>query len=123
MIRHILSISLLFTLLVFTACRTDYDVAEVAPSEHLDEEHHAEDEHAECEHSEESDSEHSIDEQVEESHAGHDHAERTRNHGTQWFFNQPWAAPFIWGKLFRDAAIFLALAVAIFIISGRKRKK
>ena len=117
MIGRIVSMILLFILLVFTACRTDYDIAEVAPSEYLDEEH------TECELSEESESEHSIDEQAEESHAGHDHAGGTRNHGTQWFFNQPWAAPFIWGKLFRDAAIFLALAVAIFFISGRKRKK
>lgn len=115
--------TLLFALLVFASCQTDYDVAEVAPSEHLDVEHPAGPEQAEDETCEECDSEHSIDEQVEDSHAGHNHAQGSRNHGTQWFFNQPWAAPFIWGKLFRDAAIFLVLAVAVFIISGRKRRK
>lgn len=121
--RYTIPITLLFMLLFSTACRTDYDIAEVAPSVHLDEEHHTADEHAECEDHEESDSEHAVDEHVEESHAGHNHAVGSRNHGTQWFFNQPWAAPFIWGKLFRDAAIFLVLAAAVFIISGRKRKK
>ena len=64
-----------------------------------------------------------ITEQVDDSHSGHNHAEGARNHGTEWFFNQPWAAPFIWPKLFRDALIFLGLAVALFIITARKGKK
>lgn len=124
-------------LLSFSGCRTDYDISDVAPSEFLesgesqehlhepaDEETTDEHDNHNHEHTDgETGDEHSIDEQVEASHAGHNHAAGTRNHGTQWFFNQPWAAPFIWGKLFRDSAIFLGLAVAIFFLSSRKRRQ
>lgn len=115
--RFILFISLV--LLAFVGCRTDYDIADVAPAEFLESGEHHHDEHTDGE----TGDEHSIDEHVEASHAGHNHAAGTRNHGTQWFFNQPWAAPFIWRKLFRDAVVFLALAIAIFFITGRKRKR
>lgn len=126
----ILTILTLFsTLLLFTGCQTDYDIADVASAEFLDSEEHVSHDHendhdnsdGEC--VEESQEELSLDDHVEDSHAGHDHAQGTSNHGTQWFFNQPWAAPFIWKKLFRDGGIFLALAAAVFFISGRRRKK
>lgn len=118
-------LTLFSTLLLFTGCQTDYDIADVASAEFLDSEEHVSHDHdnsdGEC--VEESHEELSVNDHVEDSHAGHDHAPGASNHGTQWFFNQPWAAPFIWKKLFRDGGIFLALAVAVFIISGRRRKK
>ncbi len=110
-------------LLAFVGCRTDYDIADIAPTEHLESaEHHGHDHDHEHVDGETGD-EHSVDEHVEDSHAGHAHSSGNRNHGTQWFFNQPWAAPFIWGKLFRDALIFLGLAAGIFLITGRRRKR
>ncbi|PIE51987.1 hypothetical protein CSA37_08940 [Candidatus Fermentibacteria bacterium] len=54
--------------------------------------------------------------------SGHLHASGDRNHGTQWFFNQPWAAPFIWSKLLRDGAIFLVLSVVLFFLTRRKNR-
>ncbi|MCD4707106.1 MAG: hypothetical protein K8S62_05150 [Candidatus Sabulitectum sp.] len=132
------SICLAFTLAFFflTGCRTDYDIADVAPEEHLHSEDH---DHADGETCEESESDHShghsnetghahsVNEEMEEAHAGgpsgHAHDAGDRNHGTQWFFNQPWAATFIWKKLFRDALIFLTLAVGIFLATGRRRKR
>lgn len=47
----------------------------------------------------------------------HDAGER--NHGTGWFFNQPWAATFIWSKILRDAVILLVLAVVVLLVSDR----
>ncbi len=125
MTRLSLTLLFVFASLVFTGCRTDYDIADVAPEEHLDSEEHAGHDHALGEPCEEIDNEHehSVDEQVEDSHAGHQHSTGDRNHGTQWFFNQPWAAPFIWKKLFRDAVIFLALAAVIFLIGGQRRRR
>ena len=81
----ILTILTLFsTLLLFTGCQTDYDIADVASAEFLDSEEHVSHDHdnsdGEC--VEESHEELS----VEDSHAGHDHASGTSNHGTQWFF-------------------------------------
>ena len=138
-----LSYFLLFSILFFN-CNVDYDIEEVAPQEHLTSEHNHD--HTDEDACPECDSEHNHDhtdeeegpdfappltesentditEQVEDSHAGHNHAAGARNHGTQWFFNQPWAAPFIWPKLLRDALIFLVLAVVLFIITARKGKK
>ena len=127
--RSINHVFILLLLLTFSSCRTDFDIEEVAPAEYLesvgqDDHNHSEGEDCiECE-SESEDPDHiSIDEQVEESHAGHAHASGSRNHGTEWFFNQPWAAPFIWNKLIRDGLIFLALATAIFLFSGKRKKK
>lgn len=127
------SVLLLFVLLVSSACTTDYDIAEVAPEEHLnsDSDEHAGHDHAPgepCTESEHADitSNHetsTIDEEREAAHSGHAHGAGNRNHGTQWFFNQPWAAPFIWGKLLRDSLIFLILAVGIFLLTGGRRKR
>ncbi len=146
MMKLFIGITFSLIMLLFTGCRTDYDISEVAPQDFLDSESHADhdhapgeactheevllDEHVEDPHAghdhapgEPCNNEESIGEHVEDSHAGHNHAAGTRNHGTQWFFNQPWAAPFIWGKLFRDGAIFLTLGIVIFIITGRRRRK
>ncbi len=122
-----LAFLLLFILLTFTSCQTDFDIEEVAPVEHLESAEHEDHNHSEgedCSECDAEDSEHiSIDDQVEESHSGHEHASGARNHGTEWFFNQPWAAPFIWNKLIRDGLIFLVLAVAIFLFSGKWKKR
>ncbi|MCK5785575.1 MAG: hypothetical protein KAH54_03340 [Candidatus Sabulitectum sp.] len=122
-----------FALLVLSACSTDYDVTEVAPAEHLVTDEHAGHDHAPGEPCYETDIESeqpltgeettSIDEEREAAHAGHAHDEGDRNHGTQWFFNQPWAAPFIWGKLVRDSLVFLALAVGIFFATRKRSKR
>lgn len=122
-------IRLLFAaaLLALSGCVEDYDVAEVAPEEHLDEEHH----HEEGDYCEECHDDHAHDHADEEgvhhsgdaTPSGHSHGSGVRNHGTQWFFNQPWAARFIWGKLARDGAMFLLLAGIIFFLSGRRRRR
>jgi len=113
----------ILSLLVFSGCIEDYDVAEVAPEEHL----HTEHQHEHGETCEECDN--PVEQAGEEvqhaggsSPSGHNHAAGSRNHGTQWFFNQPWAAPFIWGKLARDGAVFLVLACVIFFVTGRKKR-
>lgn len=112
------------TLVIFSSgCLEDYDVAEVAPAEYLDQEHHHEHDETctECDegHGESVDG---IQQAGSSTPSGHNHAAGIRNHGTQWFFNQPWAAPFIWGKLARDGGIFLGLACLIFFLTGRKRR-
>jgi len=112
----------ILSLLCFAGCATDYDVAEVAPEEHLDQEHHHSDvetcEDCEDDHGGSSEEPHH---EGDSSPSGHNHGSGVRNHGTQWFFNQPWAAPFIWSKLLRDGLIFLLLAVLLFLITGRKK--
>lgn len=121
--------------MLFFNCKVDYDIEEIAPQEHLDSDHTEHEHEHEHEHLDEEDcpeciSEHmegeesvDVNEQMEDSHAGHNHDAGARNHGTQWFFNQPWAAPFIWGKLFRDSLVFLGLAIALFIFTAKKGKK
>ncbi len=98
--------------------KVDYDISEAAPEEHLDGEgedhHHGEHDHAEDE--------------VGRDISGavdnrHHHEPGVRNHGTQWFFNQPWAATFIWGKMLRDAVILLALAAGVFLVSRLFRRR
>ena len=54
----------------------------------------------------------------------HEHGSGQRNHGTEWFFNQPWAATFIWPKMIRDTVILILLAAAVLTVSrllGRRR--
>lgn len=61
-------------------------------------------------------------------HCDHDHHHHDCDHHDQgvidgetiWFFTQPWAADWFWGKLLRDSLILLALAAAVTVISGRK---
>jgi len=112
---------LMISAILMCGCYEDYDVEEVAPSEHL-----VSTEGHDC--SDDEPGEHSpIDETSPEASvpghsSGHSHGVGERNHGTQWFFNQPWAAPFIWGKLARDGSVFLALSVVIFLVSGRRKR-
>jgi len=130
---------LVIAVLLSLACKADYDIKEVASPEHLGAHHHHE--HDECEHedTEHVESDHEHEEEIsepgsvhEESHEHdafemsgserHVHGEGERNHGTGWFFNQPWAASFIWGKMIRDSAILLILTAVILLVSGYRRK-
>ena len=131
--------ALVTAVLLSMACKTDYDIEEVATSEHLGTDHN--DEHDECEvcedaenhdHEHEADSaatvllhEESDDHDVLEITGSdrHVHASGERNHGTGWFFNQPWAATFIWGKMLRDIVILLVLSAAVLFVSGHRRKR
>ena len=112
---------LILAVLLFCGCLKDYDVEEVAPADFLGEacdhdDHH----HGEAETPADDDDEMHSAHDSGPSHHEHDAGER--NHGTQWFFNQPWAAPLIWGKLTRDGAMLLGLAVMIILVSGRKKR-
>jgi len=63
-------------------------------------------------------------ESIESESTLHEHDVGQRNHGTEWLFNQPWAAPFIWPKMIRDTVILILLAAAVLTLStvlGRKR--
>ncbi len=126
-------------LLAVAGCfdRVDYDVAEVAPEEHLGEDHDHDHEHGHAgeadhahDHEHTGDCDHGHDDGDGEAQAPdsvtagrlsgggmHIHEPGERNHGTQWLFNQPWAAPFIWPKIVRDILILLALAGAVLLAS------
>lgn len=124
---------LLAAVLLSMACKTDFDIEEVASHEYLGTDHHDEhDEHDECYHEHDADT--AEPGSVHQESDGHDSSEITgsdrhvheagaRNHGTGWFFNQPWAATFIWGKMVRDSVILLVLAIAILVVSGYLRKR
>lgn len=115
--RAVSAVLLLF-LLVPAGCRTDYDIQEVAPSEHLGEDQlHDDHDHLHDEH------EHEDEDAGLTGSDRHVHDAGERNHGTEWFFNQPWAASFIWGKMLRDSVILLVLAAAIAFLSGRKSRQ
>ena len=106
-----------FLILSF-ACKADYDIAEVASPEFLGivhEEAEAEQDSAPAESQTHDPS------QIADTER-HVHAPGVRNHGTSWFFNQPWAASFIWGKMVRDSIILLILAGVILFASGYRRK-
>jgi hypothetical protein len=121
--RRLFQAVALLALLASAGCRTDYDIQEVAPTVFIESSGHDEHSHSAEEPAVNDEDEASVDEHMEESHAGHVHSAGDRNHGTQWFFNQPWAAPFIWGKLLRDALIFLVLAAALFVVTGRRKNR
>lgn len=114
-------ILLVLILLPVLGCMEDYDVEEVAPHEHLETEACDDPEHHHDHHEDHHDAE--VHTGSEGGPSGHSHGAGERNHGTGWFFNQPWAAPFIWGKLLRDGGIFLILAAMIFIITGKRGRK
>jgi len=131
---------LISALLLFPACRTDYDIQEVANPQHLGTDHSDDCDDCEPEGAEhtEVDHEHDADtaetdlpqDESDEHNASvisgsdrHVHDAGQRNHGTSWFFNQPWAASFIWGKMVRDSLILLVLSAAILVVSGYLRKR
>lgn len=106
--------------LLSLTCKVDYDIQEVAPSEHLgtDHEHEAETVESGSVHEESNE----LDVSDISGSSRHVHDAGVRNHGTGWFFNQPWAASFIWGKMVRDIVILLALSAIILFVSGYRRK-
>lgn len=53
----------------------------------------------------------------------HSHAAGEENHGTEWFFQQPWAAREAWGSLLRDSALLSGMAVGVFFLSGGRRRR
>ena len=127
-------------LLLLSACRTDYDIEEVATPHQLGTDHN--DDCDECEHEDaehvHTDHEHDMD--ISENDLLHEdsdvhnvsvlsgtdrhvHDAGQRNHGTGWFFNQPWAASFIWGKMVRDSVILLILSAVMLFVPGYLRKR
>jgi len=130
--------ALITVVLLSMACKVDYDIEEVAAAgEHMVTDNHDECEHEDAEHAEsdhahdtdtpESDSEHVESSEHDASAIGlsdrHVHGSGERNHGTGWFFNQPWAASFIWGKMIRDIVILFLLSAAIVFASVYRRKR
>jgi len=123
---------LIAVILAIAGCteRIDYDIEDVAPAEHLsgEGEHiHGEEEHIQGEeehlHGEEEHQDeccvevHEETSELEGIHADvHMHESGVMNHCTEWFFNQPWAASFVWGKMLRDTIVLLLLATALFLI-------
>lgn len=111
----------------------DFDIAEVAPEEHLNTEHVHEHEQAsdhvhdtghehDGEH-EHCDAAHAHGEHPESGSEMHHHEAGARNHGTEWFFNQPWAASFIWPKMLRDSVLLAALSVIIYLASKKLTRR
>lgn len=101
-----------------TACAPagDYDIAEVAPDSFTGAGVHEDHHDAGHDHLDADSTDH-------ETETGlHLHPAGERNHGTTWFFNQPWAATFVWGKMFRDSIILLALAGVISLASSRRSR-
>lgn len=111
-------------LLLLASCRTDYDIGEVAPVEFTGVSVEHADSCSEC--SEEEHVHHHEEAMTGIEDVGaperHVHEAGQRNHGTVWFFNQPWAASFIWGKMLRDSVILVVLAAVILLLSGRRRR-
>jgi len=59
----------------------------------------------------------------EECDLDHEHHHHEAGHvcsETRWFFTQPWAAKWFWGKLLRDGLVLLALAVTVTLLSRRR---
>jgi hypothetical protein len=52
----------------------------------------------------------------------HQHEAGVRNHGTEWFFRQPWSDTVLWGELARDSLVLAGLALAVTAASGRRRR-
>lgn len=113
-----LTLIVLLSLISITGCRTDYDIEEVASPEHLGETHEHDHAHAETEENHEHDNA-----EISGSNR-HVHEAGMRNPGTAWFFNQPWAAGFVWSKMIRDSVILLIMAAVVLLASSfRLRKK
>ncbi|MCK5115197.1 MAG: hypothetical protein KAR44_01270 [Candidatus Aegiribacteria sp.] len=135
-----IAVTLITAVLLSMACKTDYDIEEVATPQHLGTDYHEDCDECEPEDADQTHEEHehetdiadpgSVYEETDELDVletsgsdRHVHEEGERNHGTGWFFNQPWAASFIWGKMFRDIIILLLLSAAILLVSGYRRKR
>lgn len=115
----------LLGIILAVSCRTDYDIEEVASDQYLGRDHTHSDSCQVCGEEEIGEHDHHHEEEVEHDLAGserHVHGAGERNHGTEWFFNQPWAATFIWGKMIRDSVILIVLAAAVALASGYRRK-
>jgi len=129
--------------------KVDYDIEEVLESEsttgdhdgdvcpecsivHEDEHEHDHDEDIfpECDIVHEDDDEHedgiADPEKVDLSTVElHQHDQGVENHGTEWFFNQPWHSSFIWGKMLLNSVILLVLGVIVLFASryaARRRR-
>ena len=107
-------------LISFTGCRIDYDIEEVATPEYLGETHEHDHDHVHTETEDHHEHVHEHDDAAISGSERHVHEAGVRNHGTEWFFNQPWAARFIWSKMIRDAVI-LALLAAVILLASRYR--
>ena len=136
-----LKLVIMLILISLTGCRIDYDIEEVVPPEHLGQTHEHDHVHAETEDHHEHDSDaaevcpicgenhdqehvHEHDSTAISASSRHVHDAGARNHGTEWFFNQPWAARFIWNKMIRDTVILVILAALVLLASRfRLRKK
>ncbi len=113
-------ILLSFLVILTLSCRTDYDIEEVASSQYLGEDH---DHHGDAAALDDDTHNTESDEHEMSGTDFHEHAPGVRNHGTMWFFDQPWAASFIWGKMIRDTVILLVLSAVVLTLSGLRRKK
>lgn len=135
-----LKLIILIALISLSGCRIDYDIEEVAPPEYLGETHEHDHAHPETEdhhdhvpdaadvcpvcgeiHDQEHFHEH--DSTAISVSSRHVHEAGARNHGTGWFFNQPWAARFIWSKMIRDTVILVLLAAVILLASRHRLRK
>ena len=92
------SLLLLIVPVLLCGCALNYDPIETAPQEAFG---------VECDHD-------------DDDH--HDHAPGEICSDTWWFFTQPWAARWYWGKLLRDGIVLLALASLVTVVSRRRGK-
>lgn len=53
----------------------------------------------------------------------HLHPPGEENHGTEWFFSQPWATPERWRFMVRDSLVLASAAGGIMLLSGMRRRK
>lgn len=53
----------------------------------------------------------------------HLHPPGEENHGTNWFFDQPWANPERWRFMARDSVVLASAAAGIMLLSGIRRRK
>lgn len=87
---------LLIAPVLLCGCALNYDPIETAPLEAFG---------VECDHDHDDD---------------HAHAPGEICSDTWWFFTQPWAARWYWGKLLRDGIVLLALASLVTVVSRRR---
>jgi hypothetical protein len=120
--KAVLPVLLITVILSGCSESVNYDIEEVAPAEFISGEEEPHDEET-CTHP---GHDHDHGEEAEEivhDLGLHQHGAGIRNHGTEWFFNQPWAATFVWGKMLRDSIILLILAVSLYLLPRLMRKR